>query len=145
MSLALISTSGTFTTDIVEGDKAETIAPIVSGTAVTATGTSVNFTGIPSWAKRVTVLFNNVSLSGTSDILVRVGSGAIATTGYSSSTISVSSNVGNSTGGSNSTTGFIVRVAIAAYSIFGKMEINHLNGNVWVSNHCMGVILLMFE
>ena len=30
---------------------------LVSGTAVSASGTAVDFTGIPSWAKRVTVMF----------------------------------------------------------------------------------------
>ena len=46
MSLALVSTSGTFTTNIVEGDKAETIAPIVSGVALSATGTSIDYSDV---------------------------------------------------------------------------------------------------
>ena len=138
MSLALVSTSGTFTTEIVEGDKAETIAPIVSGTAVTASGTVIDFTGIPSWVKRVTVLFNGVSLSGTSSFLVQIGSGAVVTTGYSASSAAVSTGVANATGGSNNTTGFNIHVTAAAYINSGKMEIIKVSGNTWVSSHALG-------
>jgi hypothetical protein len=57
----------------------------VAGTAVASTsGTSIDFTSIPSWVKRVTVNFNNVSTNSTSDVLLRLGSGSIVTTGYSS-------------------------------------------------------------
>lgn len=58
---------------------------MVLGTAVTASGTSIDFTWIPSWAKRITVMFNGVSTNGTSGIVVQVGNGTIQTTGYSSS------------------------------------------------------------
>lgn len=58
---------------------------IVSGTAVTASGTSIDFTGIPSWAKRVTVMFNGVSTNGTSAIQVQLSTGTVKTTGYVSS------------------------------------------------------------
>jgi hypothetical protein len=44
-------------------------------------GVSVDF-GIPSWAKRITVMFHNVSTSGTSGVVVRVGSGSFLTAGY---------------------------------------------------------------
>lgn len=57
--------------------------PLTSGTAVTASGTSVDFTGIPSWVKRVTVMFNGVSTNGTSNVRVRIGpSGGVETSGY---------------------------------------------------------------
>jgi hypothetical protein len=57
---------------------------ITSGTAVaTTSGTSVDFTSIPSWVKRITVMFNGVSLNGTSIILIQLGdSGGIETSGY---------------------------------------------------------------
>ena len=64
-----------------------TLAPIVSGTAVTASSTSVDFTGIPSWVKRITVMFSGVSTNGTSILLIQLGdSGGVETTGYSGST-----------------------------------------------------------
>lgn len=54
------------------------------GTAVASTsGTSIDFTGIPTWAKRVTLSFANLSTSGTSIPIVQIGdSGGIETTGY---------------------------------------------------------------
>jgi hypothetical protein len=58
---------------------------IVSGTAVASTsGTSIDFTGIPSWVKRVTVMLNGVSTNGTSKLLVQIGSTTVSTSGYAS-------------------------------------------------------------
>jgi hypothetical protein len=52
-------------------------------TAVSASGTSINFTSIPSWAKRLTVMLSGVSLSGTDGIILQLGdSGGIEATGY---------------------------------------------------------------
>jgi hypothetical protein len=54
-----------------------------SGTAVTASGTSVDFTGIPSTAKRITVMFSGVSTNGTSNVQIQIGtSGGVQTSGY---------------------------------------------------------------
>ena len=53
-------------------------------TAVTlTTQTSVDFTSIPSWVKRLTVMLSGVSLSGTDGIILQLGdSGGIEITGY---------------------------------------------------------------
>ena len=56
---------------------------IVQGTVQNSTsGTAILFTGIPSYAKRITVLMRNISTSGTNSILVQIGSGSVTTTGY---------------------------------------------------------------
>ena len=56
---------------------------IKSGTAVASTsGTSIDFTGIPSWVKRVTVMFNGVSTNGSSALQIQIGSGSFTTSGY---------------------------------------------------------------
>ena len=61
--------------------------PLVSGTAVTASGTSVDFTSIPNWVRRITVMLSGVSTNGTSILLIQLGdSGGVETTGYSGST-----------------------------------------------------------
>ena len=61
--------------------------PLTSGTAVASTsGTSIDFTGIPSWVKRITVMFTSVSTNGTSLPQLQVGSGSVQTTGYSTTT-----------------------------------------------------------
>jgi hypothetical protein len=57
---------------------------VKSGTAVTTTsGTSIDFTSIPSWVKRITVMFQGVSTNGLSLFRVRIGPTAgVETTGY---------------------------------------------------------------
>jgi hypothetical protein len=56
---------------------------ITSGTAVASTsGTSIDFTSIPSYVKRITVMFAGVSTSGTSRYLVQIGAGSVTTSGY---------------------------------------------------------------
>lgn len=56
---------------------------LISGTAVTASGTAVDFTGIPSWVKRITVSMESISTNGTTGFSIQIGdSGGIETTGY---------------------------------------------------------------
>lgn len=103
---------------------------IVADTAKSATSTAVDFTGIPSWIKRITVIFSGVSLSATADLLVQIGdSGGIETTGY----------VSGSGSGSNSTSGYVVRMGNAARAAYGVMQITNITGNNWVSFHSFNV------
>ena len=62
---------------------------VTSGTAITTTsGTSHDFTSIPSWVKRITVMFSGVSTNGTSFVQIQLGdSGGIETTGYNSGAV----------------------------------------------------------
>ena len=109
-----------------------TAARMVAGTAVSSTsGTSIDFTGIPSWAKRVTVMLNGVSLSGTSDILVQLGtSGGFVTSGYASSGIFLSTNGA----GRTATTGYLVYLSLATRVFTGTMMIANITGNTWVES-----------
>ena len=68
-----------------DGNNLTTVGVINSGTAQNSTsGTSIDFTGIPAGVKRVTVMFNGVSTSGTAEPLIQIGtSGGIQNTGYS--------------------------------------------------------------
>jgi hypothetical protein len=105
-----------------------------SGTAVTASGTSVDFTGIPSTAKRITVMFSGVSTSGTSNIQVQLGdSGGVETTGYVStacSTYGLGSDI------DTSTAAFILTAEVAAAGLlYGNVVICLQNtSNNWVSS-----------
>ena len=55
---------------------------IVSGTAQASTsGTSIDFTGIPSWVKRITVMLKGVSTSATSQPIIQLGSSTFTTSG----------------------------------------------------------------
>jgi hypothetical protein len=110
---------------------------ITGGTAVASTsGTSIDFTSIPSWVKRITVMFNNVSLSGTSSILVQIGNTTPTTTGYSSITSFVTNNAGYGT--LTSTSGFPIQGGDAAYSSFGALVITNISGNIWTANGNQG-------
>lgn len=112
--------------------------PLVQGTAQASTsGTSIDFTGIPSWAKRITIMFNAVSMNGTSPGLVQIGAGSVTNTGYTSyaSTMAAAS----STLGS-STAGFIIQYASASATLLGHMVLTNVSGNIWVSSH-QGAVL----
>jgi hypothetical protein len=103
---------------------------IVRTTAVASTsGTSIDFTGIPAWAERITVMFQGVSGSGTSNFLIQIGdSGGVENTGY------ISGAFDNSTS-ANSTIGFIASAQqIATATWGGAITISNLSGNVWVSS-----------
>lgn len=100
---------------------------IVSGTAVASTsGTSVTFTSIPSWVKRITVMFNGVSTNSTNKLQLQIGSGSIDITGYSGSVGSRGAEIYNSTG-FNLAVG--VTAAVNGYSI---ATLATLGSNIWV-------------
>lgn len=65
---------------------------IAAATAVaTTSGTSVTFLSIPSWVRRITLIFSGVSTTGTASILVQIGSGSTTTLGYSGGALSAQS------------------------------------------------------
>lgn len=106
--------------------------PLVQGTAQNSTsGTAIDFTGIPSWAKRITVMLNGVSTNGTDPLLVQIGAGSITSTGYTSTGSGFDSIVGTST----STAGFIVRILAATNTVGAIMTIANITANTWVSSH----------
>jgi hypothetical protein len=126
MSLQLSGTSGVL----------DNSGAFIAGTAVASTsGTSIDFTSIPSWVKRVTVMFNGVSLSGTSDIFIQLGtSGTPETTGYTtnfsrsnSSSIATSSGI---TDGFSATCG----VGVAANLLYGQYVFSLLGSNTWTGS-----------
>lgn len=107
----------------------------VAVTPTPNTVSSVNFTGVPSWARMITVLFNEVSINGSSGIAVKVGtSGGIASTGYVST--SNATNQAGGTYGVSSTTSFQLRAGVSAADVVsGTMTLFLISGNVWVQSH----------
>lgn len=95
-------------------------------------GTSIDFTGIPSWAKKITVMFNVVSTSGASYPRVQLGSTTIATTGYSSNSNTMANTSTNLI--LNSTSGFDMYIGNASSVITGTLQFNLLGINLWVAN-----------
>ena len=107
---------------------------IVSGTAVASTsGTSIDFTSLPSWVKRITVLFNNVSTNGTSTWLIQIGtSGTPTTTGYTSAA--------RFTGAlATSTVGFLIYNNVASAVSNGAITLSNISGNDWVASGVTGL------
>jgi hypothetical protein len=114
-----------------------------SGTSVASTsGTSIDFTSIPSWVKRITVMFDQVSTNGTSIVQVRLGdSGGVETTGYLSAGGFISTTGGvTTTGSAGATSGFIIFAATATQLRDGIMTIANISGNKWVSSHSIGIV-----
>jgi hypothetical protein len=104
---------------------------INSGTAVaTTSGTSVTITGIPSWAKRVTVMCNNVTTNGTSIIYFRVGAGSIQTNNYFGFISSIDS--GGFTAFLGTPDGFVVPGSVAGDIRHVAYTLTKMDGNTWV-------------
>ena len=108
---------------------------LTSGTAQASTsGTSIDFTGIPSWVKRITVMFSGVSTSGTSIMQIQIGAGAVETTGYLGSydtfTSTPSANL--------ITTGFGLALPAASSASNGIANIILLTGSTWAYTSFLG-------
>ena len=111
---------------------------LISRTVQTATGSAVDFTSIPSWVKRITVILNGVSTNNTGPVQIQLGvGGVVQTTGYSSATFSY-----NSTTASTSSSGLILDQGSpsggAGAARTGNITICSLGNNTWVSQ---GVII----
>ena len=85
-------------------------------------GTSIDFTSIPSWVNRITVLLDGVSTNGTSAMIVQLGdSGGVETSGYS-----------GSSGSTLFTSGFIfANPGLASAVVHGQVTLCRLTGNTW--------------
>ena len=113
-----------------------TISVNTLATAVASTsGTSIDFTALPSWIKRITVQFSGVSTSGTSAILVQIGAGSVTSTGYVSSAQAFSA---TATSNSTSTAGFLSSISSASSARSGQWVITNITGNTWVCSNTLG-------
>jgi hypothetical protein len=100
--------------------------PLTTATAVNSTsGTAIDFTGIPSWAKRILVIFSGVSTNGGAYVQVRIGTtSGIVSSGYS-----------GSSGGTTFTSGFNVGDALGAGFVrHGLIELANVTSNTWVAS-----------
>jgi hypothetical protein len=130
LSAPAVAGTNTLTLPTITG----TISTLDSGTAVSASGTAVDFTSIPAGVRRITVLMNGVSVSGTSSLLVQLGdSGGIENTGYTGAGMTTANGV--TSGVIGSTAGFYIYVNAAAATMQVVMTITNISGNAWVSGH----------
>lgn len=95
--------------------------------ANTTSGTNFDFT-VPSTATEIIVLFDDVSLSGTDNILVQlIDGGGVQTSGY------VSAVALGASFPLTSTAGYIAYCNAAVNSFRGDMNITKMSGNKWLS------------
>lgn len=99
----------------------------------TTSGTAHDFTGVKAGAKRITITFEGVSLSGTDSLLIQIGeSGGLETSGYVSTGFR---SVGSAE--ESSTAGFLVNTDSATDAFSGHMTLilSNVSSNTWTSSH----------
>lgn len=108
-----------------------------STTQATTSGATVTFTGIPAWAKRVTIALNSVSLSGAGYVLAQLGAGAVQNTGYSSFTTQTQAAASQTV---NATAGFVVDGGAATVVMLGTITLTNIGNNTWVASLAGGAV-----
>ena len=111
----------------------ETTTNLTRGTAAaTTSGTEVDFTSLPTGIRKITLVLDEVSVNGTSNIRVQFSTGStFLTTGYISSSARVQSGAAPSF--NSSTNSFVVINNDNANREFsGNFTWFNITGNVWV-------------
>ena len=137
MSLVLDGTAGvTFPASQTPSMTAYQGGVLTSGTAVASTsGTSIDFTSIPSWVKRITVIWKGVSTNGTSLPVIQLGTGSsptYTTSGYIGASINQIGTVTSFTNGFG-----IFNSVTAANTNTGifTIALQDSSTNTWVCSH----------
>jgi hypothetical protein len=125
MSVVINGSAGVTTNSgaVYDGIQASSVRASTSGTAVL-------FSSIPSWVKRITLMYHNVSASGTDNMAVTLGtSGGLVNTGYGGN----STSLGTSGLSNGSLSTFInVRMQNNASSLTcGTVTFTLLGNNIW--------------
>jgi hypothetical protein len=100
------------------------------------TNTSLGFTGLPSWVKRIVVMFLSVSTNGTSSLQVQLGTGSTPTyitSGYLGSVVTTGGTA-TSFSAAFSATGTIT----AGRVMQGQLILTNITGNSWVESSIIG-------
>jgi hypothetical protein len=104
-------------------------------------GTTVTFSSIPSWARKITIMFDSVASSSTTDLTVQLGTGAgptFTTTGYKGSVMGIQPGTGGIIPTINADKSLFSAAFIAhndmtsGGSIFGNMYLTNITGNTWI-------------
>jgi hypothetical protein len=123
-SVGLHSDGANYYSDDVQGQ------PFTAMTPQTASGTSVSFTGIPSWASRITISLSGVGFSIADNIQLQIGPvGGLETTGYSG----MSGTIIGGTGATMTASGFTINgLGAGTGAASGTYVLVNTGGNVWV-------------
>lgn len=109
------------------------VGPTFLANQATTSGTAFDFTGIPSTAREIEVLFQGTSMSNADDPLVQlIVSGTPLTSGYTS---------GSSTSGTDSseTIGWHIYNDATTRVVAGIMRIVNAASGVWVATHSVSL------
>jgi hypothetical protein len=100
----------------------------------TTSGTSIDFTSIPSWISRMTVSGSGVSTNGTSPLQIQIGSGSVSVSGYTSQSWSASA------AGGIVTSGFYFAGFVAAANAYTfVVTLVRLSGNQWIASGIINI------
>jgi hypothetical protein len=114
-----------------------TSSPTLMTSQASTSGTNIDFTGIPSWVKRITVMFNDVSLSGTAYLRIQLGVGGVPeTSGYISNTTVITNTLALTQ--NYSTAGVDIFGGLASYQVNGTIVFTTLGSNLWVFSGVTG-------
>jgi hypothetical protein len=133
--------AGTNTTKAVSPSTMQNGKSVQQAMVAVTSGTSKDFTSIPSWVTEIFVFFKNVSLTGSANFLIQPGTGGSPTvSGYSSYYGYVVNDTNAST--LSSTTGFGVSGGNPAGTLNGFIHLVLMDSatNTWTSSHSMGSI-----
>jgi hypothetical protein len=122
-----------FTTD---GTSWSSTAKISRSTAVASTsGTSITFTSIPSWVKRITIMFNGVSTATGDNVIIQIGSTSFTTSGY----LGAATFLNTAATSSNNSNGFkLDNLGSSANIRHGMAVLTNISGNIWTFNSVIG-------
>jgi hypothetical protein len=127
--------AGTFSGAVQASGVTTNLYPLVSETAKSATGATVQFTSIPSWVKRITVMFNEISTNGSSNVQIQLGdSGGYETSGYTgtawlANTVNTAMSAGFLITATNSST----------YTWNGSVILTNFGSNTWILQGSVGL------
>ena len=133
-TVATLAATQTLTNKTIQGGAITSATAQVQPASPSAVA-SIDFTSIPSWVKRITVMFSGISTSGTSNIQLQLGdAGGFETSGYSGAM----SRMGAAAVATSQypTTGFLlVNDLLAADVLSGVFILPLIGSNIWCGTH----------
>src|SRR3990167_6108227 len=135
--IPIVDTDATTTKKILVSELAKALKVLGTEQASTS-GTEIDFTSIPAWVKRITVMFVGVSTNGTSNLQIQLGdAGGFETTGYTSNAFGANNSTVIGTTAAAITTGLLLMSTNAAAATwYGAVTLTmeDESGFDWVSH-----------
>jgi hypothetical protein len=130
------ATTDTLTNKTISGADNTLTALVKSDTTkATTSGTEVDFTGIPAWVKRITLMLSGVSTSGTANLRIQLGdAGGVENSGYLGASTALSSAASTQ----NFTAGVDFLTNSAANVVHGTVLFEYMGANLWTITGTLG-------